>query len=200
MRSDSPSSEGALLLLSTNLEYVPVQCQSLPTPSTRTCRHTETLSWLRSSRDWTPLHHLEELSAQRTAELLRGGASVHAGLPSPLERARRVESEASALVRLAVEPWSIVTHRFFPPHARARAVELLRLGYLLAWSPPLRMRQAAALVDAWRAHVLPHAVQRDEDMAIKHEPAMVRRWDPFAGRFKDIYTGGFALDAFEPIE
>ena len=43
--------------------------------------------------------------------------------------------------------------------ARAQAVAVLRLGYLLASAQsPM---EAAALVDVWRHYVLPHAITRD---------------------------------------
>ena len=54
-------------------------------------------------------------------------------------------------------------HALFPASTKARAVELLRIGWLLA-----RHVQAAlaanevemAFRDAWLGHVMPHAIER----------------------------------------
>ena len=116
--------------------------------------------WLEDSRWWAPLAHLEVLTAARSRELLAGGASLHAGWPTPLQRATGAEGEVAALVRRAAEPWSSASHSLFPAPARARAVELLRIGYLLAFSPRF-CAEASSLADAWRAHVLTHAVTRE---------------------------------------
>ena len=120
--------------------------------------HVQMLAWLQSSRTWTALHHVEVLTAARVRELLRGGADLHVGSPSPLERARAAEGEASALI-LRAAVWSPEAHELFPPAARARAVILLKLGHLLAWSPQFAA-EARSLVDAWVGFVLPHAVVR----------------------------------------
>eukprot|EP00966_Prymnesium_polylepis_P335765 7391102-Prymnesium_polylepis.1 len=88
-------------------------------------------SWLYASADWTPLHHLEWLTAARARVLLRDGAGIHVGTPSPLERARQLDGEASVLVRLAGAGWSPVSHNLFPARARARAFAVARLGYAL---------------------------------------------------------------------
>ena len=117
--------------------------------------HEELLEWLIMARDWTPLHHIEELTVERARALLRSGAELQA---SVLERARRVGGEVSALLLRAAR-WSVHSHGLFPKHARARAVSLMRLGYLLAWSRPEQQQQS--LVDVWRDCVLPHAVDRD---------------------------------------
>ena len=50
------------------------------------------------------------------------------------------------------------THDLFPAAARAQAVAVLRLGYLLASAR--YETEAAALVDVWRQYVLPHAITR----------------------------------------
>jgi hypothetical protein len=117
--------------------------------------HAELAAWLRETADWTPLHHLEQLTLERARALLRGDADVRAGAPSPLERARTVGGEASALVLRAAR-WSEGSHELFPAAARAQAVAVLRLGYLLASSR--YATEATALTDAWRHIVLPHAM------------------------------------------
>ncbi|EOD36805.1 hypothetical protein EMIHUDRAFT_98209 [Emiliania huxleyi CCMP1516] len=185
------------------------------------------LSWLEESRDWTPLHHIEALSKERALALLRDGAKLHAGSPSPLERARAigdtlslyervevhgltraalnglvgvVESQseiaratgvdwstadekrearhvsikpanlkgeqarlpprglvASLLLEAAV--WSPRSHHTFPAEARARAAELMRIGYLFAHGSD--RGRTTELVDVWRGHVVPFAVERE---------------------------------------
>ena len=129
----------------------------LPSPPVRfPAGRTELLAWLRLSPDWTPLHHHEVISADRARTLLRGGANLLSGSPSPLELAQRTTGEASTLVQRAGR-WSEGSHQLFPGEARAYAAELLRIGYLLAWSPRYQA-VAASLMDAWRHYVMPHAV------------------------------------------
>ena len=64
----------------------------------------------------------------------------------------------------AAEPWSPTTHDLFPRAARAHAVALVRLGYLLAWSPRFQ-GQSRSLIDAWihsgDGSVMACAVTRD---------------------------------------
>ena len=116
-------------------------------------------AWLRRAQAWTPLHHLEVLTPARALALLRDGADLYAGAPSPLERAKTTPGEASALVVLAGERWSPQTHHLFPAASRAYAVEVMRLGYLLAWSTRY-VGEASAMVDVWMGYVLPHVVTR----------------------------------------
>jgi len=113
------------------------------------------------------LHFHQFLPAERVAELLAGGADVHASdggedAPTPIGLARtRLQTagapgEANACAELVVSadplPWSEGTHELFPPRGRARAVELLLAGHLLA------QRYGTALLDVWLAHVMPRAV------------------------------------------
>ena len=65
---------------------------------------------------------------------------------------------SSLILRAA--SWSIHAHELFPPVARARAVSLLELGYLLAWSPRFHA-ESSSLIDAWVGIVMPHAVVRE---------------------------------------
>ena len=55
--------------------------------------HAALADWFDRSEGWSPLHHIEVLTAARTVSLLSGGASIdaRAGTPpcSPLERARQ---------------------------------------------------------------------------------------------------------------
>ena len=93
--------------------------------------HAALTEWLILSRQWSPLHHLEVLSPERTRALLRGGADLHfkpsAGdVPSPLERAQQLApgSAAASLVVRAAGPWSVASHELFPDAQRAHAVSL----------------------------------------------------------------------------
>ena len=86
-------------------------------------------AWLLASRGWTPLAHLETLTAARATSLLRSGASLHEGEPTPLQRAAGGEGEAAALVRRAAALWSPASHSLFPAPARARAALLIRSLY-----------------------------------------------------------------------
>ncbi|EOD06387.1 hypothetical protein EMIHUDRAFT_359590 [Emiliania huxleyi CCMP1516] len=87
--------------------------------------HADLAAWLVASRGWTPLAHLETLTAARALSLLRSGASLHEGEPTPLRRAAGGEGEVAALVRRAAAPWSPASHSLFPAAARARAALLI---------------------------------------------------------------------------
>ena len=55
------------------------------------------------------------------------------------------------------------SHELFPEAARKRAVEVMRLGYLVAWDEErFDSREGAApeLADIWRGFVLPRVVVR----------------------------------------
>ena len=54
------------------------------------------------------------------------------------------------------------SHELFPEAARKRAVEVMRLGYLIAWDEERLTGEGAApgLVDLWRSFVLPRVVVR----------------------------------------
>ena len=118
--------------------------------------HPEVLAWLQRSRAWvTALHHAPVLEEADVLELLRSGADVHArrygmcNAPSPLDVALQV-GDSCAAARLIVEasrPWSPKTHRMFPQAARARAVELVRIGHQLAVT--FCADAPGALLDAW---------------------------------------------------
>ena len=132
-------------------------------------------SWLSRSAGWTsPLHYLEPTSivtSERAASLLRAGADIGSaspppGMDSPLSIAlglakcsRLPDDSAAALVLKAARRWSPATHFLFPPGARARAVALLKLGYLLAWGPPF-VAMEQSFLDACISKVLAYAVER----------------------------------------
>jgi len=132
--------------------------------------------WLARSREWTTrLHHLELLTEAQARAELRAGADVHAaarvGGPTPLsvalghvlatgldEAARG--TAAACLVLRAGQPWCPTNHSLFPAPARARAVELVRIGFLLSRAPRFAGAGPQAVMDVWRAFVMPHAVER----------------------------------------
>ena len=70
--------------------------------------------------------------------------------------------EVGRLILKAAE-WSPQSHELFPEAARKRAVEVMRLGYLIAWDEErFDSREGAApeLADIWRGFVLPRVVVR----------------------------------------
>ena len=121
-------------------------------------------TWLEETRDWTtPLHHISLLSAERVRRLLRAGADLHAqsspAAPTPLQLAQQAGAQAGESHRLllaAATPWSPSNHDLKPAPTRARAVTLMRLGYLLAWQPRF---VNGSLANAWIDGVLPHAMR-----------------------------------------
>lgn len=132
--------------------------------------HTSLYEWLRQTAGWsTPLHYLEVVTPTHALSLLRGGADVHTGCPSPATLARAAEARGEAppestawLVLRAASLWSPENHDLFPADARQRARELLGLGYSLARSRYAMCPWAeGSLVDAWREFVMPHAVTRE---------------------------------------
>lgn len=128
------------------------------------------LEWLQASYRYSALHHVRVLTPQRAIALLRSGCSPHARpVPlvvtkspptlekSPAEVAREHEHDphapAAKIILRAAEPWSIHTHSLWGANQRARAVELCKLGYLLA-ARYGDFRQGA-FIDVWLARVLP---------------------------------------------
>ncbi|KAG8457269.1 hypothetical protein KFE25_011943 [Diacronema lutheri] len=137
----------------------------------------ECLAWLTETRRWsTALHHVEHLPTRRVRALLVAGADVSvtdggAGdAPTPLALAlallaRSARAHAGAqLVVDAARAWSPATHALFPACARARAVQLLLVGVLIARGSalPYLAPSAHALLDVWLRHVMAHAVSRGE--------------------------------------
>ena len=131
--------------------------------------HHDVAAWLVRSRLWTtPLHHLEVLTPERALALLRAGADIHAaaepGGPTPLSLAQALaaaggaaEGTAAFLVLEAAKPWSHKTHKYFPEPARARAVELLRVGQWLKRLP----NDFPIPFEVFEVFVMPHEVTRD---------------------------------------
>jgi hypothetical protein len=117
------------------------------------------------------LHHFQSLSTECVAELLADGADVHASdgstdAPTPIGLARALlrtgSTDARAELIVSMDPiaWSEGTHELFPPLGRARAVELLLTGHLLARSSQGPTGQETALLDVWVAHVMPRVLHR----------------------------------------
>ena len=87
--------------------------------------------------------------------------------PTPLPSLRPANLEPAAeavevgrLILKAAE-WSPQSHELFPEAARKRAVEVMRLGYLIAWDEERfdgREGAAPELADIWRGFVLPRVV------------------------------------------
>ena len=140
-------------------------------PVAATAGHQNVADWLSESRDWvSPLHHLKVITASHARDLLRDAADIRlaarAGGPTPLSLAQdlRTTNEASTdsaayLVLRAAQQWSPETHHLFPRRARVWAVEVLRLGVLLSHRP-MFSGEAVSFSDAWKGHVMPHAVDR----------------------------------------
>jgi hypothetical protein len=135
--------------------------------------------WLDATRRWSSrLHHYELLPLARVRALLAAGADVHAGdgqphAPTPLSLATArllrgdgaaADGRAAALIVAAAAPWSPATHALFPARDKARAAELLRIGWLLARRFQGLLADTAqmevAFCDAWLGHVMPHAIER----------------------------------------
>ena len=127
----------------------------------------EIAEWLEATVDWTPLHHMEQLTPERTRALLRSGANPHArvapGVPTPLERAEELlqEAECDGMTREVAElvvraaSWSPDSHELFPAAVREHAVELLKIGQKLADDERASLRLPT---EVWQCHVMPHAV------------------------------------------
>lgn len=73
-----------------------------------------------------------------------------------------LECSAARLILDAGLPWSPQAHGLFPEEARARAVVLLRLGFLLFLKEPRfeKVDGAAGLFDLWCASVGSQSVRR----------------------------------------
>ena len=122
----------------------------------------ELVLWLEQSIHYsTPLHYIEVLTPARTVALLRSGqySPLAGGACSPANRAALHPEKASACYILkACEPWSPNLNRLWGKQQRARAYELLKIGYALG----AIYGDGDALLDAWVAHVMPHAITWDD--------------------------------------
>ena len=137
--------------------------------------------FLRDSRDWSALAHLEVLTPERARALIAGGAAVDgagAGSPSPLQRARRLWRadflSAGGAAHIVLEhgaPWSRTTHVFYPPPVRSLARELMRIAYAI------RIGKAAHEVDgALRPFVEPGAVADVFELFVIPRLLVSTRW------------------------
>ena len=66
---------------------------------------------------------------------------------------------AARLVLRATEPWSPANHDLFPAATRARAVELVRIGFKLSRDPRFA-GECQAIMDTWRDYTMAHSVTR----------------------------------------
>ena len=119
------------------------------------------IDWLAESVDYSALHHVQVLTPERTLALLRDGASPVHGKVTPAQLARKHEethagNQACRLILLAADPWSPETHELWGAAHRARAVEVLKIGYLLASKHAGCAYQS--FIDAWSTHLLPLAI------------------------------------------
>ncbi len=145
------------------------------------------VEWLDASADFTPLHHAKMLEPERARALLRSGKfSPVAGRPSAACCARATlerhpHHEASKLIVLASEPWSQRTHALWGEQHRARAFELLKIGYQLR----AKLEQHGSVIDWWVSHVMPHALSWDveppEPEPAASEPTLAAD-DPISSR------------------
>jgi len=135
--------------------------------------HSQIASWLKESADYcTPLHHLECLSLLDAHAQLLAGANPHgcakAGSRTPLELARLRPVGATAKLVIcsgclvsghaSSSSWPLC-HKHAPGVVKARAAELVRMGYHLARSK--LVGSAEALAQVWIAHILPLALSLD---------------------------------------
>ena len=114
------------------------------------------VEWLKESVSFSsPLHHIEVLTPERTIALLRSGKhSPVAGPFSPADVARKHPgNEVAELVLRASEAWSPSNHALWGDKQRARAVELLKLGYSMSTHLP---------IEVWIGHIMPHAISWDD--------------------------------------
>jgi hypothetical protein len=172
----------------TSLPMLGLLCAYAPLPSLEMLREHlaneehpelphECVEYLEVTSNWTTqLHHFEFLPIERVRALLVEGANVHAsngeaGAPTPLSLAQRLRAlticsahAAAALIIAAAAPWSPTTHALFPAAAKARAIELLRVGWLLARCIQSCVADASdvemAFRDVWLSHIMPHAIER----------------------------------------
>jgi ankyrin repeat protein len=136
---------------------------------TRGAGRAAVADWLQLSDGWTPLHHLEALTAERVTVLLRSGTNCPHALPSagagptPLTRAHELQQQgqapdgsAAALLIAATGLWSPETHHFFPAPARACARAAICVGFCLAhrWND-------MGFYHVWRDVVMPLGIERE---------------------------------------
>ena len=124
--------------------------------------HLELVQWLKRSTAFTPLCHVQVLTPERATAILRGGLAspvdedANGGM-SPAQIAREhPNAAASPLILRASAPWSPETHALWGAPHRARAVQVLELGYLLA--AKCAKAEHGSFVDAWVTHLLPQAI------------------------------------------
>jgi hypothetical protein len=134
-----------------------------------------------SSGSFSPLRHLELLSASQAQSLLAAGAiATQDGVKEEVMRIlRRADAsgerlpgyEAAQLVAAACMPWCAATHPLWPARARARVAELLEAVYRIAYrrdtpgGAHTYGGEATGLYEVLCAAVLPH------ELADRAEPA-----------------------------
>ena len=131
--------------------------------------HEELVRWLRASGSFSPLHHIQVLTPQHTLALLHEGCSPTACCTSPCYKSpvspadlacKHPSNAAAEIILNAAKPWSPATHELWSDDLRARAVFVLKLGYLLAHE--YAAGAECSMRDVWLAHVMPLAVTWDD--------------------------------------
>lgn len=114
------------------------------------------------SQAFAPLHHVAILTQERTLALLREGthSPVSGAIPAAEIARRHPSSAAAALIIRAAEPWSPSTNEIWGAAHRSRAVELLKIGYLVARTYASGEGEGS-VIDVWVAHVMSRAITWD---------------------------------------
>ena len=180
--------------------------------------HHDIAAWLRATRNWTPLHHLEFLTRERTRAMLRDGADIHAEVKpfgvTPLSIAQDLEAAArpvihraflhgfdeilapgihnALLILEAAKPWSRKTHTLFPAPARARRRSDAR--WPVAQAPSERLpdpvRAVGDVRDAARGHARLQAAASAAATAAAPERADRGAHQDAASHARGIQAGG----------
>ena len=151
--------------------------------------HDELVEWLDASDEFTPLHHIEVLTPRRTLALLRAGEhSPVAGHPSPALRAKNYlksfpHDEAAKMIVRASEPWAPATHSVWAEQHRARAFDLLKIGY------SLRARLGdGSVLDWWVTLVMPNAIVWGVKPPTAPCPSAMKREQRMGERIEELAT------------
>ena len=74
-----------------------------------------------------------------------------------LQAGQTADGSAAALVLKAAEPWSPKTHSLFPAAARARAIQMLRVGFKVSRK---HETETEGVLHVWVDNVIKHLVSR----------------------------------------
>ena len=157
----------------------PVGSDDTATSASRNDRAHSVTEWLERTdapdTSFSPLRHLELLSASQAKALLRAGAiATDATVQDEARRLLRQAAtglarpgfEAAQVVAAACMPWSPASHALWPCDARQRSCEILEAIYHLAYQRRelqgdlIYGNEAAGLKDVMRSAVITHALER----------------------------------------